>query len=387
MDVLKLDGKFTKTTYTIFILSWLVGDFTGNRHDDYKYGFWILSAMLGLMPILYYFLGYKRKKDKWDTYILGNIGFMVVAFAVISICGMPFNGFHLVMWKDLYYILMPAIYVFVIINLDRSEDLNYYIDIVFWGFVINFVLIAKPSSFTPANFMSISFAESYSPWESGLADAYSICFFYYYHTKKKYKAGIAAVLNILSFKRLNLCFMVFTIFVGPLLKHKPVSKAVEWITKTALIISPLLIYAILEDSFALWFENQFGMDLNGFTMGRFNQLNLICDLEENMTGLGMTHLMLIKYDFDIHRLHCDIMRILIETTFAGLVVFVNTFVNIGKRNQKAFSLVVFYLIVMVSSTCLENTFYWLFIYLVVESMQRIGMNEEAKLHEERIANG
>ena len=181
--------------------------------------------------------------------------------------------------------------------------------------------------------------------------------------------------------------MLFTIVIGPLLKHKPVSKAVEWIAKIALIVSPLLIYAILEDSFALWFENQFGMDLNGFTMGRFNQLNLICDLEENMTGLGMTHLMLIKYDFDIHRLHCDIMRILIETTVVGLVVFVNTFVNIGKRNQKAFSLVVFYLIVMVSSTCLENTFYWLLIYLVVESLQRIGRNEEAKKHEECIANG
>lgn len=384
--MLKVDSKFMKITYTVFALSWFVGDYTGNWHDDYKYAFWILSLCFGMLPIIYYALGYRKKEDKWDFYTLKNVLMVVVVFAIVSICAMPFNGFHLVMWKDLYYILMPAVYIFVIVNLDKSENLDYYIDLVFWGFVVNFLLIAKISSFTPANFASISFADSYSPWESGLADVYGICFFYYYSRKKKGKCVIAAILNILSFKRLNLFFMIFYIFAEPFLKNKPVPKSVQLLAKIALVASPIFILACTSDTFSAWFEMQFGMDLNGFTMGRFNQINMINDLEENMTGLGMTHLMLLKYDFDIHRLHCDILRILIETTPVGLVVFVNCFLNIAKRNQKAFSLMAFFLIVMVSSTCMENTFYWFLIYLVIESLERVRKSEEAGNNGEQIAN-
>ena len=386
--MLKLDVKFTKITFTLFALSWFVGDYTGNWHDDYKYLLWILSLVLGLMPLIYYAVGYKKdsKKIKWDTYTFKYVTLVVVVFALVSICAIPFNGHHLFMWKDLFYIFMPGLYILAIVNLDDSDNFDYYIDLIFWGFVANFILIAKPSSFTLSNFLSISFADSYSPWESGLADVYIVCFVYYYARKKKLHYIIAAILNILSFKRLNLVFMAIYILIERLLKDKPVSKAVELLAKAALIISPLLIYAAMSDSFAAWFENQFGMDLNGFTMGRFNQLNQICDLDANMTGLGMTHYMLIKIDFDIHRLHCDIMRILIETTVVGLVVFVNSYINIAKRNQQGFALMVFFLIVMVSSTCIENTLYWLLIFLVIESFQRIAKRREERENGECPAN-
>ncbi|MBQ1689171.1 MAG: hypothetical protein II073_07830 [Lachnospiraceae bacterium] len=376
--MLKIDAKFIKITYAIFAFSWFVGDYTGNWNDDYKYGFWIISALAALFPITYYALGFKREKIKWDTYLLKQVATVVGVFAVISIMATAVNGHHLFMWKDLFYLLMPALYVFEIINMDQSDDFDYYIDWIFYTFALNLVLICKVSSFTVSNFMSISFAESYSPWETGLADVFCICFFYYFMRRKWGKCALAGFFNILSFKRLDLIFMGFILLFGWFLKDKPVPRWVEYIIKVFLILSPILIYLTTEDAFANWFESAFNMDLNSFTMGRFNQINFIVDLDDNMTGLGMTHYMLVKYDFDIHRLHCDVIRILLETTALGLVVFVNGYVNIAKRNQKAFSLVVFFLIVMITSTCMENTYYWMLMYLVTESLQRIARRKEAQ---------
>lgn len=385
--MLTINHKFLRVTYAVFALAWFVGDYTGNWNDDYKYAFWILSALCAILPLLYYGLGYKKRIEKWDTYLLKQVGMVSFVFAMISICAMPFNGFHLLMWKDLFYIFMPAFYVFVIINLDDSDNFDYYIDWIFYTFTINFILIAGIHSFTVSNFMSMSFADSYSPWESGLADAYCICFYYYFMRKQWGKCIVSLILNIMSFKRLNLIFTVFVLLFGRFLKDKPVPRPVRYIFKTILVVSPLLVYLATEDSFATWFESAFGMDLNGFTMGRFNQINFINDLDENMTGLGMTHLMLVQHDFDIKRLHCDVVRILLETTIVGLSVFVNNYVNIGKRNQKSFAIVVFFLIVMITSTCIENTYYWMAIYFSVESLQRIAAKKEEKEHEQLLCKG
>ena len=378
--MLKLDYKFTKITYALFVFSWFVGDMTGNVHDDYKYIFWILSFFFGMCPVFYYMLGYKRKKDRWDTYTLRQVGLVVVVFAIVSICAMPFNGFHLLMWKDLYYILMPALYVFVVVNLDESDNLDYYMDLALLAYTAYFIFGFGLQSFTLSNLMSISFADSYSPWESGMADVFGISFFYYYTRKKPGRCIVAGILNILSFKRLHLFFMGFYIILGPFLKNKPVPKVVEYITKIAFILSPIAIYAICSDPFANWFEATFNQSLNSFTTGRFNQINLILDQPDNLTGLGMTHKKLVEMNFAVRRLHCDVLRFMIETTFVGLAVFVNSYINIGKRNQKCFSLIVFFMIIMFSSTCIENTFYWTLIFISIESITRVGQREEAEKH-------
>ncbi|MBQ3599724.1 MAG: hypothetical protein II992_00795 [Lachnospiraceae bacterium] len=384
--MLRLDHKFTKITYFFFVFSWLLGDYSGNRNDDYKYAFWIMSFILAIFPIIYYALGYKKMEKKWDNYTLKQILIVVGVFAMISICAMPINGFHLLMWKDLYYILMPALYVFAIINLDDNNSLDYYVNLIFFTYVAYFVYVFGISSFTPANFARISFPESYSPWESGMADIFAICFFYYYTRKKWGCCLIAGLLNFMSFKRLHLFFMAFYIVAKPFLKNKPVPKLIEWGCKIGLILSPLFIYAATSENFANWFEITFHMNLNSFTSGRFNQINLINGLSENMTGLGMTHLMLVKYGFPVKRLHCDILRFLIETTVIGLVVFVNSYLNIAKRNQKNFSLIMFFMIIMVSSTCIENTFYWMLIFLVMEGIQRDSHREEIS-HGKELSKG
>ena len=378
-----INTKFVRITFAIFAFSWFLGDYTGNWHDDYKYVFWIMSAGFGMLPIIYYALGYKLDKKKWDTYTFKAVAITCAVFILVSILGMAVNGGHLLFFKDIYYIFMPAVYIFVIANMDDGKNLNFYIDFIFWGFVANFLLIAKPSSFTPANFMSMSFADSYSPWESGLADLYMITFSYYFFTKQKGKAILAGILTFMSFKRLNLVYMGFLLIFGRFFKPKPIPRAVEVITKGLLILSPILIYTATDDAFSAWFESAFGMDLNSFTMGRFNQINFINDLDENMTGLGMTHYMLVVHEFDIHRLHCDVIRIYIETTIVGLVFFVNNYLNIGKRDQRGFSLVLFFMIVMVTSTCIENTFYWLTIFLICENYERRKKVEAMEIMEEK----
>lgn len=370
--MLRLDYKFTKITYALFVFSWFLGDYTGNVHDDYKYAFWILSFFFALCPIIYYAMGYKKEKIVWDSYLLKQISFVVIAFAIICVCAMPFNGYHLLMWKDLYYMIMPALYTFVIINMDRSENLDYYMDLALLAYTAYFILGFGIQSFTLSNLMSINFSDSFSPWESGMADVFCISFFYFYMRKKYGRALVAGLLNFLSFKRLHLFFMAFCIIFGRFLKDKPVPKAVEYATKAFFIISPMLITAMCSDTFANWFEATFDQSLNSFTTGRFNQINLILDQDRNLTGLGMTHLVLVEKNFAVHRLHCDVLRFMIETTFVGLTAFVNGYFNVAKKNQKAFSLMLFFFIVMFSSTCIENTFYWFLIFISIEGVMRAG---------------
>ncbi len=380
--MLKLDYKFVKITYALFVFSWFMGDMTYNVHDDYKYGFWILSFLFGLMPVIYYALGYKNEKIVWDSYLLRQVGLVIVVFATVCICVYPINGHNLLMWKDLYYIIMPALYIYIIINLDQSDNLDYYMNAALLAYVAYFILGFGIQSFTLANLMSLNFADSYSPWESGMADVFGVAFFYFWCRGKKKRAVIAGFFNFLTFKRLHLFLMAFIVVFGRFLKNKPVPRAVEYIAKVALILSPMLITAICSDSFANWFEATFDQSLNSFTTGRFNQINLIMDQDQCLLGLGMTHKLLMELDFAVHRLHCDIIRFQIETTTIGLAVFVNSYINIGKRNQKGFVLMVFFFIVMFSSTCIENTYYWFLIFLCIEGLIREGRTEERKKQEE-----
>ena len=74
---------------------------------------------------------------------------------------------------------VPMLYTFLIVNVDDSENMDFYFDSILIGQLLVF-LNHFGSILDMQHIMSISFENSYSPYESTTADYWCMLFFYYY---------------------------------------------------------------------------------------------------------------------------------------------------------------------------------------------------------------
>ncbi len=369
--MLKINSTTVKIAYAIFILAWLAGNLMDNAGDDFKYVFMLAAVFVSLMPIINVWTGNASYSDI-KYYNLFQILLVVVVFSIVSVGAMLVNGFQMHMFKDLFYIFFPMLLCFGIINVDKDGSLDYYIDLAFFSYVIYFIYGFRANSITLIT--TISFAESYSPWESGMADVFFIAFYYYYVRNKKIRCGLAFIFNFLSFKRIHVVFSIgFLLFgwVFRVFKKTDVNKVYLNCVKVFFMLSPIVINFLVSDEFAQWFNKTFtDLDYASFTMGRFDQIIAILNYDMSTRGLGVINYYLEEQNAFVKIMHCDLLRVYLETTIIGLVVFVNSYMNVTKKNIYSNILVVFFFVVMFSSTCIQNIFYWFLIFMSCEGMER-----------------
>lgn len=369
--MLKINSTTVKIAYAIFILAWLAGNLMDNAGDDFKYVFMLAAVFVSLMPIINVWTGNASYSDI-KYYNLFQILLVVVVFSIVSVGAMLVNGFQMHMFKDLFYIFFPMLLCFGIINVDKDGSLDYYIDLAFFSYVIYFIYGFRANSITLIT--TISFAESYSPWESGMADVFFIAFYYYYVRNKKIRCGLAFIFNFLSFKRIHVVFSIgFLLFgwVFRVFKKTDVNKVYLNCVKVFFMLSPIVINFLVSDEFAQWFNKTFtDLDYASFTMGRFDQIIAILNYDMPTRGLGVINYYLEEQNAFVKIMHCDLLRVYLETTIIGLVVFVNSYMNVTKKNIYSNILVVFFFVVMFSSTCIQNIFYWFLIFMSCEGMER-----------------
>lgn len=377
--MLKINKWTVKIAYGIFILSWLAGNLMDNAGDNFKYIFMLAAICVCILPVAEVVLGYKEYKDI-DTYKLKQILLTGIVFAVVSVGAMLFNGFKMCMMKDLFYMMFPMIYCFAISVVDDSENLDYYIDLAFFSYVLYFLIGFRNNSISLIT--TISFVDSYSPWESGMADVFFIAFYYYYVRNKKIRAGLAFIFNFLSFKRLHVVFSIGFLLFGWVFKFfrkTSVNKVYLNIVKLVFMLSPIIIGYLVSPEFEQWFNLTFtDIDYATFTMGRFDQIKEVLSYEMPTRGLGIINYYLEEQNAFVKIMHCDILRIYLETTIVGLVVFVNSYFNVGKKNIYSHFLILFFFIVMFSSTCIQNIFYWFLIFISCEGMERTDIKDESE---------
>lgn len=369
--MLKINSTTVKIAYAIFILAWLAGNLMDNAGDDFKYVFMLAAVFVSLMPIINVWTGNASYSDI-KYYNLFQILLVVVVFSIVSVGAMLVNGFQMHMFKDLFYIFFPMLLCFGIINVDKDGSLDYYIDLAFFSYVIYFIYGFRANSITLIT--TISFADSYSPWESGMADVFFIAFYYYYVRNKKIRCGLAFIFNFLSFKRIHVVFSIgFLLFgwVFRVFKKTDVNKVYLNCVKVFFMLSPIVINFLVSDEFAQWFNKTFtDLDYASFTMGRFDQIIAILNYDMSTRGLGVINYYLEEQNAFVKIMHCDLLRVYLETTIIGLVVFVNSYMNVTKKNIYSNILVVFFFVVMFSSTCIQNIFYWFLIFMSCEGMER-----------------
>lgn len=371
--------KINHLLFILFIISWNIGDLINNQNDDFKYIFLFIN-------ILYLICNYKRNKKLNQGKLLLNLLFFIVPLFIYSLfLQVLAHSFSFQTIKDFLYILSPILYVYLIVESEEEGNFDFYFNVEFFAATLTFLLRALPI-LTPSNILSISFLNSYSPFEGiGNADAFFVLFFYYAINKKKSRKWISFILLFLSFKRIHVVFAVMLIILQSFFeknKDKKVNSLIFYLTIAFFLVSPSVLSLICNNNFENWFYKKFGMQLDAFTMGRVTTLNYVIDSNRTNLGLGSISDFLAKArminPYLADDLHNDIMRIYLEGTVVSLWLMVVNYFSLTKRNLYNYLMVLFAFLVMFSSHILTTCIFWIFAFLFIMSN---NLNMDSKSEE------
>ncbi|TAH73747.1 MAG: hypothetical protein EWM47_02470 [Anaerolineaceae bacterium] len=362
--MIKIDYISIRITYLLFVIAWIVGDMRDNINDDFKYVFMFFLIAIGFLILLG-----NLHNPIYNIYDFYHIMLVPLILGSISVIYSLINGMKFLLMWDMFYLILPYLMVFIIVNIDQNHNRDFYYDSLLIGHI--FLFFYKYASILDLDHIkSISFTDSFSPYESVTAHIYTLLFYYYYVKNKKVRCLVALFFGILSYKRLHVVFAIAVLLLGWTVRKKVVGSYVEKFVKAIFISSPLLLYALLTDNFATWFLDTFEIDFGKFTMGRFDQLREVVTTDIANYGLGS-----IKYYFDnkgayINILHSDIMRILLETSIIGLVVLVYAYFNVAKKNIYSLILMIFIFMIMFTSTVINGFLGWFLVFLSIDDFNR-----------------
>jgi hypothetical protein len=298
-----------------------------------------------------------------------------VVLGIITLFYSAMHGMKILMMWDMFYLVIPYIMVFVIVNVDQNQSKDFYFDSLLIGHIILF-FYQFANILDLKHIKMISFLNSYSPYESVTAHIYTLLFYYYYVKNKKVRCLLALFFGILSYKRLHVAFVVAVLLLGWSLRKIKVNGYMEKIVKLIFICSPLALYAMLTDQFATWFQMTFNMDFGQFTMGRFDQLREVITTDITNYGLGSIKYYLVNQGAYIDILHSDIMRILIETSIIGLIVFVYAYFSVAKKNVYSLIMMIFIFMIMFSSTVINGFLGWFIVFLSMDEFNHLNVPDK-----------
>lgn len=371
MNFNKITISKSNLLYVLFIISWAIGDVMNNVNDDFKYLFFFLHLIYMLLSLLFSLKRERRQLELREEFI--ELLKCYISFGFISILYQMINGqFLITTYKELFYMFFPIFYVFLLFNTNRKKNYDFYFQSATIIFCVAFVIRILPI-LSIDNILKISFLNSYSPFEGvGNADVFLILFIYYLFNNKKVVSTVLFFFCFLSFKRIHILFLIILIVARKTLiqnkKTVKVRKIFLYGAKIFFLVSPITIMLLTNNTFTNWFYNNTGLDFNSFTMGRLYTINYICDSNFINLGLGtITNVLLEQRHYDPYLaddLHCDMMRIFLETTFIGLFFLVNKYFNITKNDMKKFVIMIFSFLVMFSSHILTTFIYWIYVYMI-----------------------
>lgn len=335
-------------------------DNTGLKHI-----FMILAVVYGFFPAIQRGIIYLKKY----TYEIKRIFFTVSLLIVITIIYMLVNGFATYWIGQTYFFVAPILFVYVLfVNYGSAKRFRDIFDI--FTYVLSFFyaiyIIQKILSGSGLQF---SFVESESPFEMEIAHMYLLLYMFYTYIGKKRERILTFICCVLAWKRMCLVYLIlFTILNYFIPKAKCVTKK-YYITITVLFaLIPSLIQLMMTEAFSTWFNETFGIDLVDFMQFRFQSITTAFQSDIASQGLGsFLYVDVPWYDGFVHmNIHNDIVRIYLELSIVGLVVFLYGFSSIAK-NVYSFLVIVYMFIELAVSHFLGNGSipFWVLAYALI----------------------
>lgn len=352
---------------------------------------WCFSAI--------YFLGsglYEKRRlrgiGKEYLLVFGGITFL---FAITAILQM-INGFNSYAINEAVYYYTPLIFIIVYSQISEEQDVETILNYLFVLYVIVF-LKNFAGQLTLANIKSISFANSYSPFESELAFVFLIFECFYLYMAKRKNAIISLILCILSFKRISmLAAIVFFIFSKWIVVKKAVNKKIVIVTTVVFVLLPVLTCLMLNDTLEAWFYQTFHVTLNEITLTRSSRIEAVINSGQIKYGLGSVTTYLTKYlnalhgsNFSNRNLHNDLVKIYLECGILGSIVFTYIYMKAASVSRMLFVMMCY-----VFFECYFNHLFgagstdiWILIYLIMSIAGMTTRNAESDGGENGANNG
>lgn len=352
---------------------------------------WCFSAI--------YFLGsglYEKRRlrgiGKEYVLVFGGITFL---FAITAILQM-INGFNSYAINEAVYYYTPLIFIIVYSQISEEQDVETILNYLFVLYVIVF-LKNFAGQLTLANLKSISFANSYSPFESELAFVFLIFECFYLYMGKRKNAIISLILCILSFKRISmLAAIAFFIFSKWIVVKKAVNKKIVIVTTVVFVLLPVLTCLMLNDTFEAWFYQTFHVTLNEITLTRSSRIEAVINSGQIKYGLGSVTTYLTKYlnalhgsNFSNRNLHNDLVKIYLECGILGSIVFTYIYMKAASVSRMLFVMMCY-----IFFECYFNHLFgagstdiWILIYLIMSIAGMTTRNAESDGGENGANNG
>lgn len=365
---LKKVPNYTLITSVLLVLMATINSVTdalnisGNMISYSKYALALVCSVFGFIVI-------GRNSDKKGNKLVFQQEFGILCLMMIYILLATFakalihDRFEFEMLLDILRMAIPIIYSFALLNTLEYEQIDKCMRVMLFIYFIGYLKQQGFSSFTPANILSISFADSYSPFESHQFAATSLLMFCYfsYYRESKLCFIISAVFAFLTFKRAQVVFIIILVIMLLFFNlNKFVSK--WWVIAMVVLTvgGTLFYFAVLTyDPLTEFFETRFNADFDKFTMYRNVLLNRLVD--SNYESFGFTSSTI----FLGHSIEMDLIKIYLEIGFIGLVLTVYAYWNLTKGHLFCMLLMLQFMFNLITSHSFDGGITWTFRMLII----------------------
>lgn len=338
----------------------------GLRNSFFKITKYSITFIVFSICIIQIMKNLKEKRKLEYIFELKRMIVVVGIFSIISIFKIyQTKNFTTKTIEELMQITIPFLYTFFIINFMSLKDIIKFMKYALGISLLAYILSIGIDKFTISNFLSISFINSYSPFESApfaeIASSLS-AFFIYYRKKSPKGAIISFIFCFLVFKRMLLLQSIVLIIISMLnLSDKKTSKMLIIFSKFFFFISTLIFYFLLQEENSLIFKKYIGSDIGEFTMGRVYRLWY--PLKGYISyGFGSTT------DVLGYNLELDLIKILIELGIIALIIFIYCYFDLTRNNFFAFVIIGCIFANLLFASCLTSTVGWIFRMICISTI-------------------
>ena len=313
----------------------------------------------------------------WHEFLRAML--IVAVFLSISLCIQIYHGgVQGFLFTELLYNLIPPAVAFFWINTSRKEERYTYFVIFLLRNVLYF-FVANMGKLSLSNILSISWGNSKSSiFETPYAHDFFFLEIIFFYFKKKKLALLCMILCMINFKRISFILSVFVFIFCMLLeyskkfqlffsKFKHVDIRVRCIVLLIMCIMPFLIDLAISDAGLAFFNENFGIDLDDFTTGRVGVIRYTIKNIGFFNGYGSSDNFLRNSINPTYRLlgsmHCDVLRIYLETTMIGVFVYFKELIEIAKKSWLIFGMLMYLFMELLFSHFIDVLGVWTMFFM------------------------
>lgn len=319
-----------------------------------KYGLFVLGIVWGT---------YSTSGKDFHCYQKETFRILIAQFAIFIISltlAIINNGNISNIFDQVFRYCIAILYAYVILNsfsLHEIYKLMEYIMIVSIG---GWLLEKGTDIFTMANFSSVSFFDSSSPFESSYFAAPSIncCAFFMYYRKNRFVTVISFLFVLLTFKRPAVVF-AFILLIAPIFidVDLKISSKIVFLGALLCVLTTFVWYWLLLPQNERLIFKLTGDTAAHFTQGRSLTLLSVLRSGYKPAGIGTSYNV-------VHRIiEMDLIQFYLETTIIGLIIIVFAYIFSAGNVLYALIFMAFQMLSCLTGSGMYNAFGWVPIFI------------------------